>query len=342
MVGQQSIVQWVARYRDEDRIFEDDDISFGLYYANDDCTDYYGEPISEVAFGSIANDGTISFENLDIPAGWYAIVEELTGHAKHIFRNNDGKVVWYVYYLGNSQVDEITGGIVSVISDEYVESTFTIWNSGGGNRRTVQLIHESGATTEGTKPDGSGQTLDTWGFVVNMPDGSTVPSFCADLGAHNVFGNYGFDASRQDLSDAQILELVAALDYLNDLYGMDIIHGDDADGYALCQIIVWNAIIKTGAQGFAENYIPGDPIVAVIGYGDWYIPEYADVIDAILSGETNVVEIYNAKLASSEIDTYVSGVVWIKGNDESYDPIDQQRQIFVLFGNPTVVNKLQL
>lgn len=204
--------------------------------------------------------------------------------------------------------------------------TYTI-NAEGFSLKTVQLVYSDGKTIDGVKPDGCGQVLDTYGFSANLPDGSKVPSFCADLGAHEVWGTYEIDTTGRGFTDEQKLHLVASLDYVNDLYDINT-----PEGYALCQILVWNAVIDTGDQGYAVDYRPGIDIVKIEGFGDWYTAEYSDVIDGILSGTIPVVDIYNGKLVPGYTGTFVKDIGFLVGTGDEA-PINQQRQIFIIFGD---------
>jgi hypothetical protein len=196
----------------------------------------------------------------------------------------------------------------------------------------------------GIKPDGSGQRLSTEKFETILPDGTLATSFCADLGAHNVWGKYLFDANNHGFSDYDMLHLVAALDYINEEFSLNKNledHGFDAiTGKALAQIIVWKMILKVdGNGGYAETW-PTWPdvntktaITEIEGTSDWYTSDYKALVDDILSDGQKYIDIYKNRTRTTT--PYVTGVVFIVG-DGSLQPINQQRQIFVLFGNGTV------
>ena len=212
--------------------------------------------------------------------------------------------------------------------------------------KSIELIYEDGQRINGHKPDNSGQMLDAAGFNTNMPDGSTMISFCADLGANQVWGDYKISPDNLGFSDDLIKYLVAALDHLNDLFDFTT-----ADGYALGQIIVWNAVLETGNQGFAGEYREDNTIVKVEGYGDWYTEEYRNTIDTILNGTIDVLNIYATKLTDGHTGTYISDIRFLIGIGEGmltnwWDPDnpyysdnilpkDQQHQVFIVFSELT-------
>ena len=229
----------------------------------------------------------------------------------------------------------------------YGEHKFTINNSNGVNKQDVSLWYEN---IEDPcvlyKPDGSGQTLDTWGFALTTPDGKETFSFCADIGAHFVNGQYIIDNSNRGFSDAQILYIIAAIDYIfdhfeypnvSDLYisGKSIV----GECYALSQIIVWNALLLTGNEGYSQYWekYAGHALEKIEGYGDWY-NQYSDMIDGILYHTIDVVGIYNQKLANaSYTGKYVSAIGFLMGTNHDssgyfVEDINQQRQLFILIG----------
>jgi hypothetical protein len=313
-------------------------ISFALYKTNDDLTGYT-TLITEGEFSSLT--GAISFYNLDIVPGWYALVETLTGPVLDFFEHDiNGEVIWFIYYVGDNNIGEIQGGtVVSSISSGNIDGKFTIGYTGGYSLHIKLIYNDADGNTwiydALDKPDGSGQQLSTEKFDATLPDGTTAMSFCADLGAHNVYGDYVFDETNHGFSEADLYRLVATLDYIND----NVIGGlAENPGKALAQVLIWNIILEVdGDAGYAATWFT-DQIVKIEGSGSWYTPEYAALIDNMLENPDDFVVTYNTKLAGVSTDDFVSGVLFIVGNGEGYAPIDQQRQIIVLFGNGMVVN----
>jgi hypothetical protein len=226
------------------------------------------------------------------------------------------------------------------ITEPNLEGTFTIKHS-GGHAWEIKLIYadERDNIIGGQKPDGSGQQLSTEKFETTLPDGTRVPSFCSDLGAHEVSGDYSFDATNHGFSDDDMLYLIAALDYINENVDGGLVANP---GMALAQIIVWNVILKVdGDAGYAETW-RDSTLQKIEGVEGWYIP-YSGLVDDILDNSQKYIGIYNDKLADGVEEPYVSGVVFIVGtgfNDigAPVASIDQQRQVLVLFGEGVVFN----
>ena len=269
-------------------------------------------------------DGRLSFQG--VTPGWYAVIETLTGMAAQVFAQAEPLYI----YVG-------PGGIMSSVGLANMAGQYSVEHTPGYNL-DVKIIYEDGCELFGVKPDGSGQQFCTEKFDTLLPDGTRALSLCADLGAHNVYGGYLFDELRHGFSDAQILRLVAMLDYINDDIpgGLDTLHGR-----ALAQIVVWNMILRVnGDAGFAEawphsgsgTHDPDAKAVKVEGYGTWY-DEYAALIDDMLDDTQSYVETYLTKTGSWPVeDDYVTGVAFLVGDGVGYTPIDQQRQILVQFG----------
>ncbi|MDR0373418.1 MAG: hypothetical protein LBI79_07685, partial [Nitrososphaerota archaeon] len=298
-------------------------IKFELYKANADCTAPAGAPIAQCGLNALT--GRIEFGEVKLNAGWYAIVEVLTGKAAEVFEQPEPLYI----YIGNSN-------IMSSISQTNVDGTFAVQYS-GGYALNIKLIGEGSVYDAMSKPDGSGQQLSTERFDTVLPDGTIAPSFCADLGAHNIYGNYIFDVSNHGFNDDDMLYLIAALDYVNDKVGSI---KDDLYGKAVAQIVVWNLILKVdGNAGYADNWFTWE--IQKIEGTAWYA-DYSAIVDDILANRETYISRYNTKLASTVVGEYVSGAIFIVGNDERYAPIDQQRQIVVLFGSkdPSFDNKV--
>ena len=292
-----------------------------------------GEPVHPdnlVLSGLKLNEkGKIVFAPGDLAPGLYAIMEELTGRAAQVFKPAEP-----VYY------DVGVGVIGGTISKANAEGKYSIEWTGGG-QRDVELRFSDGCVISGTKPDGSGQQFCTEIFHTRFPDGSLHYSFCADLGAHQVWGDYVFDMDRAGFSNQDALALIALLDYINDNLPGGLAAND---GRALAQIILWNALIRVhGDAGFAESWPhsgpthqPGAVAVKVSGHGAWYTQEYSDIVEALILAPETYIRIYHDKIASRPEQEYVTGLVYVKGDGVGYEAINQQRQFCVLFGKGTV------
>ncbi|MCL2359163.1 MAG: hypothetical protein FWC74_05340 [Candidatus Bathyarchaeota archaeon] len=317
---------WLSGYTNAQQTEILNGMRFELYQANHDCTAPIGNSIAQCKLDGLT--GRIEFGELTLEAGWYAIVEVLTGKAAEIFEQPEPMYL----YISNRN-------IMSSISQTNVDGTFTIQHT-GGYALPIKLIGDGIAYDMPTKPDGSGQQLSTERFDTTLPDGTQVPSFCADLGAHNIFGNYKFDVSNHGFSDADMLNLIAALDYINDKVGSI---KDDFYGKAVAQIVVWNMILQVdGNAGYADSWFNWE--IQKIEGTAWYAT-YSSMVDDILSNPAKYTNLYNTKLAAPIVEQYVSGAIFVVGNDQNYHPIDQQRQIVVLFGSkasyPAFDNKEQ-
>jgi hypothetical protein len=175
-----------------------------------------------------------------VSPGWYAVVETVTGIAAGHFK---GAPPLYIY-VG-------AGSVMSSLQKADVEGIFRVQYT-EARALPIEILFDNGESVFGRKPDGSEQMLQTEKFEVIMPDGKWVLSFCADLGAQNVKGNYVFDETNHNFSDDKLLYLVATLDYINERYG----GLDSLIGRALAQIVVWNLILKVdGNAGFAERLV---------------------------------------------------------------------------------------
>lgn len=326
------IGEWFANLPGEDVLELIASTFFKVYAVDFDGEERFTEE-NLAGTGELEPDGLITFTNFVtnsnmFPTGWYAIVEELEGLAADVFVNEDGKVGPLFFYID-------TFGVTSEISEPNLDGKFRIQHTPGW-ARDVKMIFEDNEFT-GYKPDGSGQQLSTERFDAVCPDGTLLPSFCADLGAHQVFGNYVFDDKFRNMDPELRHYLIAALDYVNDMGSVE----DDYSCKALAQVILWNvALVQTGDAGYAASWSEGN-LLKIEGYGAWWDENdgyIKDVFEYVINNKDEIVAIYDAKLASSPTEKFVSGIVCIEGDGESYNPIDQQRQIVVLFSRGVVFN----
>ncbi|MDR2017945.1 MAG: hypothetical protein LBQ00_03575 [Syntrophobacterales bacterium] len=287
---------------------------FELYAVAGDGSQITGVPI---AVGRVnPDDGLITFTPGTVPAGWYAVVESLVGRVEDIFERPEPLYI---------HIEKI--GITSSIEDRNINGTFTVQYT-TGFAENIQLIYEDGHKISGQKPGVSPvQQLSTEKFEVTLPDKTKAPSFCADLGALNVYGNYKFDSTFHGLTDAQREHLIVAFDYIYATYGLD-----ENPGKALAQIILWNLLDD---EGYAGKYYPDSKIAKIEGYGEWYDP-YRELVDDILNNPAKYIAMYPNGESS-----FVSGMVCIVGNDGRYTSINQQRQIFPLFDKIAFYNKVK-
>ena len=299
-------------------------------------------------------DGRIRF-TADEP-GWYVVKEILTP-------NSDAALTFaevdplYIYIGPN--------GVMSSLGKSNAEGYYRVaW---GGSNAGLTLVYEHDGTEytiSGVKPDGSGQNLMADSFMSLMPDGAWINSYCADLGAHNVWGDYVHDTANHGFGDHEMYYIIAAFDYINDLFwfidqwGNPILPGegepwgqpglDIINGKILAQVVLWNLILKVDKNaGYADNWakyvvdIPDEAkVVRIEGTPDWYDNwtcqgrTYREIAEDIIENPEDYVGIYMNKLNRTLTRQYVTGVVFIKGAEGSgYDPIDQQRQLIALFGH---------
>jgi hypothetical protein len=312
-------------------------MTFSLYPTERDGGDWHGEPIMTV---KLNEEGKIIFDiaGMGLSAGWYAVVEDLSGKAEREFEQSE---TLYIFAGPNGAMSSVgyanTGGMYSI---EYT----------GGFSWYIKLIYSNGFVyDEDRKPDGSGQTLTTECFDALLPDKTKSISFCADLGAHNVYGNYMFDENNHNFSPTDMLHLIAAFDYINDYFaeGEGLL---DNPGKAVAQIVLWNIILNVdGNAGYAEEWYktyiaPDDPdkenvtMVKIEGNDSWYTPSISNLVDDIITNRDYYISRYIQKTEYISEETYVTGVVFIIGEDERYSSIDQQRQIIVLFGESVKFN----
>ncbi|MCL2499502.1 MAG: hypothetical protein FWE90_04100 [Defluviitaleaceae bacterium] len=302
-------------------------ISFGLYAADFGLGGVIGTSLAT----STLHDGRIIFPNVT-PGRWYAVVQTLEGKAAEIFYDVDPLYIYVGPY-----------GVMSSLHEANTEGHYTVQHV-GGYALGLTMVFDNGESYQGQKPDGSGQVFTTERFDTKLPDGSWAMSFCADLGAHNVWGNYIFDKLNHGFDDSEMMFLIAVFDYIDNFEGTNKL--DTSNGKALAQVVLWNLILKVdGNAGYADAWYrmiypdcDNDIKVAKIeGTDDWYGP-YRSMVDEMVADPQKYVQIYldkiNAPMANPN-QRFVAGAIFVEG-DGSYVPIDQQRQLLVLFGTCVV------
>jgi len=301
-----------------------DGMAFSLYRAPEGGGEL--EPGGLVVSGvKLDANGRIAFQG--VTPGWYAVAETLTGVAAQLFAQAGPLYI----YVG-------PGGVMSTADPANIDGEYKIHHT-PGYELDVKLIYDDGCEVYGNKPDGSNQRFCSEKFEAQLlPDGPYYYSLCADLGAHWVNGDYVFDEHNHGFSDADTLALIAALDCINDEEGLET-----KEGRALAQIIVWNMILRVhGDAGFAEDWphsgsaehAPGAKAVKIEGYGSWYTPAFAQLIDDILDDPGKYIDRYLGKEPAQLEEEHVTGVMFLLG-DGSLPPDHQQRQIVVQFGEGT-------
>ncbi|MCL2548281.1 MAG: hypothetical protein FWE76_03850, partial [Symbiobacteriaceae bacterium] len=364
----------------QQRLDAKDDLLFKLYEVGFDGNGKMipvGDPIGSTKLDA---NGHIVFVNC-LPSQWYAIVEVLENSAEAMFYQADPVYV----YLGEN-------GVMSSLKQANAQKDFTVqWS--GNYAKGLKLVFSNGEFHVGSKPDGSGQNFTTERFDALMPDGSWIATYCADLGAHNIYGNYRFDENNHGFDEHEMLYLIAAFDFINDnvggwYYTEELAGLQTVNGKAIAQIVLWNLILEVDTDdhgGYAKNWYemihPGAnnglsddkkvKVAKIEGTDEWYlsmgepthegglregllflgdvvtndytmakdaeIKSIRELVDDILQNPKAYVALYKDKLdhpASGQ--EFVAGAAFIKGDDARYDPIDQQRQMLVLFGTAVV------
>ena len=329
-----------------------DGISFKLYASNAD-----GDNLGLIDYveGKIYDDSMIYFEYVPgggfygFSKGWYLIEEVLTGKAKDALLAADKLLVFFngiAFSDGNNTIDP--------------NAKFEITQYGGkDNIRLVQAVYrdEDGNVTGKVyvtpalgipnRPNNGGGTLGTSKFTAkDKATGTEYMSFCADIGALGVKGEYAIDDSNHGLSDAQVYKLIAALDCVYDTYGFDFY-----EGIALAQLVVWNVILEFTDDPMVADYwlktlnpevfykdVWGELFKIEGNEKDpakWYTPAYKAFINDILENLQNdkYTDIYEARVRDGA-SPYVSGAYFLKGTDTRYADYLKQRQVVITFDDP--------
>jgi hypothetical protein len=291
--------EWVSNYGGN--MYELlDDIQFELYKVSENGGSYYGDPIG---WGFLEPDGTIGFragntrgtEPLRLSqtdSGWYAVAEKLGSVASQVFETTGAK------YFCVAADGTITGGLAPV-------GPFTVRM--GYIRPSYMILY----------PGGIGGVLDVYTAV--GADGSIYDSLCADVKSLDVnLSREGYIASASDMKKA---ELVSALGYINDVYGLEAEASrqwrEEYFGRFLAQVSVWTII---------EGYEPGEIVIETDIFG----------AERVKSGVSEVLTaVSNGYVSASGLD-----IVTIDGgrkaSGHSYQP-----QILIFFNNNRFDNKLK-
>lgn len=195
----------------------------------------------------------------------------------------------------------------------------------GGIELLTKLIFDDGSTYSGIKFDYPSQRYAIEKFEARFFNGEQALSFCSDFGSVSIEGRYEFDPTGRKITAKQKELLIAAFDYINDLYGLESL----TDGRLLGQLIVWNVLL--GNTGYPMPAVPpaGKTLMKFEGADYWYTAKFASIIDGILNGSIDVVSIYNEKLQQNADMVYICDILCIEGSGKDY--YWQQRQIIPVY-----------
>ena len=265
---------------------------FYLYAVNEN--DEYGAEEEPVAIGALDASGYITFDPADIPAGRYAIVEELSGVAERVF-NGQGPVL--IDYYGVNTV----GDISSFDRDAF----YTIVNGfGGGYVLGYQGLNNTG---------------DIFPIAVKNTDtGKEYPSFCAHGGSTAFAGQSGkgcggyIVVAQEDMFGEEINDIsdfLKAYNYIEDKYG-------NVDDYrAVTQIITW--------------YLLG--AITEFDSIDWTAVENGGKAVAGIEDAKAIVEDVAANYAKFSGEGKIAELVYMVC-EEHHDPQDCQPQLVPVYG----------
>ena len=316
------ILGWLA-----DSIWAADamDIIEGLeFYLTGVDNDYeYGPVTPDIGTGRVVFP--------DVEPGVYVLSEVVTGAAAGKFAAIDPITI---------EISE--GDDVFKVLDGTAGS-YGIGSVAIGNIENVRITWEKALPMIALRTDGTtiGQAIGgyyPWGTDVepyNMTSyyleaqigGKWVPSFCGRLFTNDPAGAYVEDSSY--LTPAQREKIIAAIDYVNDAFGLDLVSpltfGTTIDevGYAIAQILVWR-IIHTDT---IEAIVPAGWLMYAAQLTYYDEGGFADYIDWIID---NCVNIYNAKDAGAY---RVTNVLSFTNENELAQP-----QIVPVFGGGFYIN----
>jgi hypothetical protein len=209
--------------------------------------------------------GEIKFKNPvgeGYSPGWYVLVETFhpTETVPNIFNSEKGETVEELLFITQ-------GGIIAKSStgesSEVKVKPGHYWT--GEYPRYMQVNFKDGCVHQCIyKPDGSTQQLTAMNFLT-LANGVWERSLCADIGAHETDGAYGFDFDNRDIDPDDIAFLIAAFNIINDKYPLmcnemclnniddhGCLHG--TEGKALAQIVLWNVLAKSNLPTHAVHW----------------------------------------------------------------------------------------
>jgi hypothetical protein len=382
LVSGESITEWYRHQFPQDATAKAEffaSMHFGLHPVTREGTTFTvnPEPIATTTVNPAT--GKIDFGSLQYEAGWYVLREVLSAPASDYFfeasEKNNGEL--YIYIGPNGVMTSVDEGNVDGLYDvKHITETggaqapwaFYIWmqlDRKPANTTDVEFRDGKWWYIAGAKPDGSGQALTTERFDTLLSDGSMFFSFCADLGASNVYGDYVFDEKNHNFSPEDMLFLLSVFDYFSSLQptpsAPDGVGLENPHYRALAQVVLWNMILEVdGNAGYADKWFwdfdseakqQYIPITSIEGNSNWYKSGDKDLVNEILndyraytSGTVNseysiskYIDLYNSQRIPGN--KYLTGVVFIVGNGENKTggPLpgsskDQQRQIVLIYG----------
>ena len=333
------------------------DITFEIFKSNA-AGDYLGKIAG--AFGQVNGAGEIEFIDLNsvdraeyqFESGWY-IIHEILGDLASAYFQNAADLHFY-FNAVNGAATKDAGPVFPA------DATFTI-DQNKSNPKYLQAVLEKNGVKNYIRSSpilyAGGSAVTNFGgafaaskFTATQNNGDEYVSFCADLGAIDVFGDYVIDNEKLGLTDDQMLKLTAALDHIYGIYGDDM---DDADLRALLNVVVWNyMIVYLGPDVMCANdwwdrdnddyyrntwgeliYVEGNTSVNSTHTLYWYLPEYKDDIDNVVAhaNDNEIVDLYKARV--KEPGSFISGAEFLKGNS-GFPKHKSQRQLIIWIDEP--------
>ena len=254
-VGAISIAEWVLdNYLDGDIYELAADISFKLYKANADCTDYDDSVV--VAKGELnITDGVIEFGTIDnLEAGYYAVIEELGALAQTVFAHEDGIVGPKYFWIGTS-----VGGkyLVGGGSNFDFEALYWIdYNTGGMRVINYPNLNKGGEIF--------------YIGIVNSDTGDKYLSYCAHSGSTNFAGDAGQGCSGYMVADRNMPDELDADDYSAFLSAYNYIEdnfvGGLADNRVITQVVTWALLgaIDVSSEEFDAASLSDEEKAAIV------------------------------------------------------------------------------
>jgi len=335
------------------------DITFHIYGSNAD-----GDVLDEIegVTGKIVpGTSVISFadeegEPYEFATGWYIVNEVMGPLASQYFVDNDA---WLFFYF-----NELNGAVTSGPGPEFTEETlFTIAQFKDQFRNIQALFMDEHGVVRNAitapsilddPPLNGGGALGTSRFEATQADnGAVFMSFCTDVGALLVRGDYVIDYDNQGLTEEEVLRLIAALDFIYTRSGFT-----EYNDIALAQLVVWNLVLEYSDDPMVADLWTRSIASGVLlkdEWGDlfkiegikvwngvlyWYIDEYRDLINDIIAHayDDKYVDIYKERIADGT-DSFISGAYFLKGIADLPGYM-HQRQLMLTFDKTiTFVNE---
>jgi len=309
------------------------DISFELYSSDEHGDQAEDAPVATCGIGA---DGTVTFPP-EVESGWYLIREVMGDEARAVFL--DGAPDVLVYYDAGPAFTEDTRFTVTQYKDQTRQLQALYRDENG----VVRSAYTS-PPLDVDPPVPGGGALGTSRFEVTQDNGDKFTSFCADIGALQCYGEFVIDETNHSFTHDQMLRLIAAIDFIYARSGFS-----QYDDIALAQLVVWNMIlVYTNDPMTADLWLLSLGVLLKDQWGElfkiegisqfngvnyWYVQEYRDLIDDIITNADNdkYVDIYKARIGTGA-GKHVSGAYFLRG-DSDYPGYLQQRQLIITFGS---------